>query len=101
MLPPINKSKANFGYTSAKPKEKSDKTKKQAVSSYYLSDPAPPLKGQIRQLVFSTLKHKFGDKLENEPEFIKMVDTVCAQIEPSITNSRDLQNQLDKLLKGN
>ncbi|CAM4163911.1 hypothetical protein [Pseudoalteromonas byunsanensis] len=99
MLPPINQQKTNFGRITKTTKVKSDLETQKTSASALSSNDKKPVKGKIRQLVFNTLKQKYGDKLASEPEFIKMVDTICARLEPSITDSERLQEELEKLLK--
>ncbi|MCF6436974.1 hypothetical protein [Pseudoalteromonas sp. MMG022] len=99
MLPPINHNKSNLGRITKPSKVKTTRDVQKSSSSDLPSNDSKPLKGKIRQLVFSTLKRKFGNHMESEPEFIKMVDTICNQLEPSITDSTQLQEMLNRLIE--
>ncbi|MGC0118637.1 hypothetical protein [Pseudoalteromonas piscicida] len=101
MLPPINKQRVQVGQLKLS-RDLSSRQKKLANPHTSTSDntvETTPVKGQIRQLVFDTLKKKIGEHIASEADFIKMVDAICIKLEPSVVNSSSIQDKLVQLLK--
>lgn len=101
MLPPIKKTQIQFN--KIKRNSKTSASCNTGVTDVEANSEKTvlPLKGQIKQLVFNILIKKFGDKMANEPEFMKMVDSICDKIEPKIVDSSSLQQEVSKYLKIN
>ncbi|ODB37110.1 hypothetical protein BB427_14025 [Pseudoalteromonas sp. BMB] len=99
MLPPINKQKVHVSQLSRNLSARQKRLANPHTSTADNTIEATPLKGQIRQLVFDTLKKKFGEHVASEADFIKMVDAICTKIEPSVINSSSIQDKLAQLLK--